>query len=227
MGMEWYDQIALRNGGYKSNAVCTVEGISAEDIFEQHLIQMLPACESVLDAGCGHGEFTLKMSPYAKRLTGFDNSANLLAIAHGLWEEAGVSHVRFVYATTKTELPFQDGEFDLIYDRRGPTSIIDHPRVLCPGGIIFGIHNHVDAVQERLARNQYTDIEMEEYDEAVTYYPNEREFAKALSSIPGNPDYTLPEHQQELEERISEHDIGGRLGIREHKFIWKARKPFV
>ncbi|WP_269474680.1 hypothetical protein [Paenibacillus sp. URB8-2] len=34
MGVEWYDVIARRNGGYKSNALFTVEGISAEEIFE-------------------------------------------------------------------------------------------------------------------------------------------------------------------------------------------------
>lgn len=49
--------------------------------------------------------------------------------------------VEFVYATTKAEMPFEDGQFDLIYDRRGPTSIINHSRLLSSGGVIFGIHN--------------------------------------------------------------------------------------
>jgi hypothetical protein len=44
MGVEWYDMIAKRNGGYKSNAVFTVEGISAEQLFEDRLIAMLPHC---------------------------------------------------------------------------------------------------------------------------------------------------------------------------------------
>ncbi|WP_246313948.1 hypothetical protein [Paenibacillus foliorum] len=68
MGIEWYDMIARRNGGYKGRAIYTVEGKSAEDIFEERLINMLPSFKSVLDAGCGHGEFTLRMSKYTNRL---------------------------------------------------------------------------------------------------------------------------------------------------------------
>jgi|GEM_PF-1057773 len=226
MGMEWYDRIALRNGGYRSNAVFTVEGLSAETVFEERLIRMLPAFGSVLDAGCGHGEFTLNMSRYAKKLTGFDNSAELLRIARSLHQEAGApGQVEFVYATTKTELPFSDNAFDLIYDRRGPTSIIDHIRILQPGGTIFGIHTDVSAVKERLARSGYTNIEIEEFNEAVTCFPDEAEFAKFISSTPGNPDYTLPEWSAQLQERISASYINGRLALREHKYIWKARKP--
>jgi hypothetical protein len=59
MGVEWYDMIARRNGGYKGRAVCTFDGRSAEDIFEERLVDLLPNFLSVMDAGCGHGEFTL------------------------------------------------------------------------------------------------------------------------------------------------------------------------
>ena len=38
MGMEWYDMIALRNGGYKNNATYTVEGVSGEEIFDEAMI---------------------------------------------------------------------------------------------------------------------------------------------------------------------------------------------
>ncbi|MFC4099132.1 class I SAM-dependent methyltransferase [Paenibacillus xanthanilyticus] len=81
MGIEWYDMIARRNGGYRSRAVYTVEGRSAEDRFEERLIQMLPRFQSVMDAGCGHGEFTLKMAKYARSIIGFDNSKELIKIA--------------------------------------------------------------------------------------------------------------------------------------------------
>lgn len=35
MGVEWYDMIARRNGGYRSNAVFTIDGVSAEQIYEE------------------------------------------------------------------------------------------------------------------------------------------------------------------------------------------------
>ncbi|WP_249281060.1 protein arginine N-methyltransferase 2 [Paenibacillus sp. 7516] len=80
MGMDWYDMIALRNGGYKGRSTYTWEGQSAEDIFEERLIRLLSQHQSVLDAGCGDGDFTLKMSAHARHITGFDNSKELLYI---------------------------------------------------------------------------------------------------------------------------------------------------
>lgn len=224
MGVEWYDMIARRNGGYKSRAVYTVVGTSAEDIFEERLVQMLPHYKSVLDAGCGHGEFTLKMAKHTNSIIGFDNSIELISLAQSLLESSGKANVEFIYATTKKEMPFYDGQFDLIYDRRGPTSIINHSRLLSSGGTIFGIHNNVDAVKVRLAANEYTNITIEEFNEAITYFPNEDEFAKFLSDTPGNPDFTLPELKKELESKVKEHLIDGKLGVREQKYIWQATK---
>ncbi|MBD7966707.1 class I SAM-dependent methyltransferase [Paenibacillus gallinarum] len=225
MGIEWYDMIARRNGGYKGRAECTVEGRSAEDIFEERLIDLIPNYHSVLDAGCGHGEFTLKMSKYANNIIGFDNSQELFKIAQTLLQNSSVQNVDFVYATTKSEMPFEDGQFDLIYDRRGPTSIINHSRLLRPGGMIFGIHTNVDKVKVRLIENGYEEIEIEEYNHSVTYFPNEQEFAKFLSDIPGNPDFTNSELKEELEKKLNGNIINGRIGVREHKFIWRAIKP--
>ncbi|WP_336779274.1 hypothetical protein [Paenibacillus illinoisensis] len=48
MGMDWYDMIALRNGGYKGRSTYTWEGQSAEDIFEERLIRLLSQHQSVL-----------------------------------------------------------------------------------------------------------------------------------------------------------------------------------
>jgi hypothetical protein len=59
MGDAWYDDIALRNGGYRSGAVFERIGRSGEDAFERELIGSLePGC-AALDAGCGDGGFTL------------------------------------------------------------------------------------------------------------------------------------------------------------------------
>ncbi|MCI3918979.1 class I SAM-dependent methyltransferase [Paenibacillus sp. TRM 82003] len=225
MGVEWYDMIAKRNGGYKGGYISTTEGTSAEEIFEQRLIEMLPGFQSVMDAGCGHGEFTLKMSKNTNRIIGFDNSMELLKIAQGLLDASTINNVEFVFATTKEEMPFSDGEFDLIYDRRGPTSIINHSRILKSGGTIFGIHNSVDKVEDRLHQNGLQNIEIEKYNEAITYFPNKNEFAKFLSCIPGNPDFALPDYEEELERKISENTVNGKIAIKELKYIWKAIKP--
>lgn len=225
MSVDWYNRIARRNGGYRGNFISTVVGVSGEDIFEQRLIAMLPNFASVLDAGCGHGEFTLSMAKYARQLIGFDNSVELLTIAQRLLDESPISNVQFVLATTKTELPFTDGQFDLIYDRRGPTSIINHSRILKSGGTIFGIHGNVDQVKERLHQNKFENITIETFNEAITYIPNKVEFTKFLSCIPGNPDHTLPEYEEEVESRMQQHLVDGKIAIRELKYIWSATKP--
>lgn len=225
MGMDWYDMIARRNGGYRGRASCTIVGRSAEDVFEEQLVEMLPRFHSVLDAGCGHGEFTMKMSRHTGKIIGFDNSAEMIKISKSLLESSEIRNVEFVHATTKTAMPFQDGQFDLIYDRRGPTSILDHPRLLISGGTVIGIHTDVTAVRRRLSEKGYVDIEIEEYNEAITYFPDTHEFALYLSDTPGNPDFTLPERKGELEAKTREHQINGQLGIKEHKYIWRAMKP--
>jgi len=226
MGIEWYDMIARKNGGYKSNAVFTIEGISAEWIFEERLTGILPNFHSVLDAGCGHGDFTLKMSRHATSIIGFDNSIEMIKIADSFLKESEADNVRFVYATTKSELPFRDEQFDLIYDRRGPTSILNHSRILCSGGTVFGIHSGaLEKVKERLESNGFINIEIEEFNNATYYFPNEIEFAKFISGIPGNPDYTTPELRDKLEITIQENTINGKLGMKEYKYIWKANKP--
>lgn len=227
MSIEWYDMIARRNGGYQSNALFTVEGLSGERVFEERLIQLIPQCEAVLDAGCGHGEFTLAMAQYAKTLTAFDFSRELITIAKSLQADMNMQDkTRFVYATTKERLPFADGEFDLVYTRRGPTSILNHSRILRSGGMIMGIHSSgLDRVQERLEQNGFIDVRIEIFDQAMAYFPNENEFAKFLSAIPGNPDYTLPENHLELEQKIEECTTMGKLTWPEWRFIWSARRP--
>lgn len=226
MGIEWYNRIARKNGGYRSNAVFTIEGISAEQLFEERLVEMLPAFDRVLDAGCGHGDFTLKMSRHAKSIVGFDNSIEMIKIANSMRDESQAHNISFIYATTKTDLPFTDGQFDLIYDRRGPTSILNHSRILRSGGTIFGIHSGaLEMVKERLHSNGFINIQIEEFNQAVFYFPDTNEFAKFLTGIPGNPDYTDPSLSKDFDAKVEENQINGKLSVKEYKYIWKANKP--
>jgi len=214
--------IAKRNGGYRSRALFTLEGNSAEDIFEERLIKLLPQYISVLDAGCGHGEFTLKMSAYTDHITGFDNSEEMIKIARSALHSSKIPNVEFICATTKEKIPFADEQFGLIYDRRGPTSIIEHGRLLRKGGVMIGIHTDGSKVRERLERNAYEEIKIEEFNDAFMIFSDETEFATFLSDIPGNPDYTQPEYREQLQVKLKENRINGRLAVRERKYIWQA-----
>lgn len=73
--------------------------------------------------------------------------------------------------------------------------------------------------------NNFIDIQIREYRDAKLCFPNELEFAKFLSGVPGNPDYTNPEFKEELDNKIAENKVNGRLELQEYKYIWKAMKP--
>jgi SAM-dependent methyltransferase len=226
MGVDWYNSIAIRNGGYRNDAVFAIEGTSAETIFEAELIRLIPDFHSILDAGCGHGDFTLKMAAYAKSIIGFDNSIEMIRIAQTNLLQTSAVNLQFIAATTKEVLPFSDGQFDLIYDRRGPTSILNHSRIVRSGGTIFGIHSGaLEKVKERLLTNGFIDIEIREYNDAIVSFANPIQFAKFISGIPGNPDYTKLENRREFERIKEENTINGKIQLKEYRYIWKALKP--
>ncbi len=227
MSKEWYDMIALKNKGYRSNATYTVEGLSGEDVFEQRVIELLKGSRKALDAGCGDGEFTIKMGQHANHVVGFDNSEELLKIADAQLKDSKAQNVEFVYGWTKDgkELPFTDGEFDVIFCRRGPTSILNHPRILKSKGTIIGIHSaEQERVAQRLKENNFSQVTFEVFDEAIAVFPNEVEFIKFLSAFPGNPDYSLPEYAPIIQEIIEKNTVEGRLTYKQWRYIWKAEK---
>lgn len=227
MSKEWYDQIALKNQGYKSNAIYKVEGISGEDVFEVKLIELLKNSQNVLDAGCGDGEFTLRMGAYTKHITGFDNSKELLKLAQEKREFLKLENVHFVYSSTKESdaMPFDQESFDLIYSRRGPTSIIDHHHLLKKGGSMIGIHSSSkEKVLDKLNRSGLKLVDIKEYEDAVAIFPNERELLKYFSAFPGNPDYTLQENESEARKIVEAHFKDGRYTHNQWRYIWCALK---
>ncbi|MCQ4088441.1 class I SAM-dependent methyltransferase [Saccharibacillus sp. JS10] len=224
MGVDWYNSIAIRNGGYKTNAKFLIEGINAENIYEQELIELLPNFNQVLDAGCGHGDFTIRMSQFAKSIVGFDNSIELIKIAKS--NQLKRDNIEFVFTSTKEDLPFKDEQFDFIYDRRGPTSILNHSRILRSGGTVFGIHSGaLELVKERLQQNGFINVEIREYKDSRIIFPNRNEYVKFVSDIPGNPDYSEDRYKDEVEKMIIENTTNGIIQIKEYKYIWKALKP--
>lgn len=70
---------------------------------------MLPHYQSILDAGCGHGDFTIRMAQHAASIIGFDNSIEMIKIADATLEKSKLRNIKFVYATTKQNLPFSEG----------------------------------------------------------------------------------------------------------------------
>jgi ubiquinone/menaquinone biosynthesis C-methylase UbiE len=225
--IEWYNYIAKRNGGYKVNVPYEIEGTSAEDVFEQELTELIRGM-TVLDAGCGHGAFTLRMAGYAKKIVGYDFAHEMIRIANRLKEESGIQNAAFIPTVHGEMLSFEPGFFDIIYSRRGPGSIVEQSRLLKPGGIITGIHTYPipeGEITDRIkATGDYTDISMRVFQSAVIHFRNEADYAEYLSSFHLAPDYTLPENREAFEKILEESHINGRIGFRESKQIWRAVK---
>ncbi len=223
--IEWYNGLAVKNQGYRSDAKYTLEGPSGETVFKEELRALLKQTHSVLDAGCGHGDFTLEMAPYTDHIVGFDFAIEMIRIAKHLKAKSHVINADFIYATTKEPLPFENGAFDLIYTRRGPTSIVDHPHLLKNNGLIFGIHSDglpVSELRARLERNGFEDIEVREYKQASVCFPSKHDLALYLSASHMNKDYTLPENQEELNQIAAETE----LRLPQIRYIWKGRKGY-
>jgi SAM-dependent methyltransferase len=223
-GVSWYDQIAERLGGYVQNWNSTKVGLSGEAVFEKELTTLMKQHPNVLDAGCGHGDFTLRMSPFTQSIIGFDFSEQMINKANELLHQSkNVENVQFTYAKTKN-LPFVDEQFDLIYSRRGPTSVIYDNRLLQSGGTIIGIHSQEkEKVLSRLDECNFRDVEVKEY-VAYEHFPTELDFAKFFSRMPGHPNYLENRHQEEWKQLIKSHMGDNGLCYREYRYIWRASK---
>ena len=189
------------------------------------MIELLPSCEDVLDAGCGHGAFTIEMSKYTNHICAFDFAVEMIQIAEQLKTEAQTKNVDFFCATTKESLPFKPEQFDLIYDRRGPTSIINHIHLLKNDGLIFGIHSgELDLIKQRLNENGFSEIEITTYSDVYLCFPAEDDFARYLSASHMNPDYTLPENRDEFNGLLKKHIVNGEILFQQIRYVWSARK---
>jgi ubiquinone/menaquinone biosynthesis C-methylase UbiE len=94
-----------------------------------------------LDVGTGNGAAPLEVAHvYDLRVTGLDVDPDQIALAEQ--RAAGVPHARFVTGSA-TDLPFEDGEFDIVATSKAthhipnwPDAIAETVRVLKPGGYL-------------------------------------------------------------------------------------------
>jgi ubiquinone/menaquinone biosynthesis C-methylase UbiE len=124
----------------------------------QRIARETPAGASVLEVAPGPGYFCIelaKLNPY--RITGVDLSHDMVKIARGKAEKAGVS-VDFQQGNS-SNLPFPAGSFDIVVCRAAfknfaqPVRALQEMyRVLKPGGRALIIDLRRDASQEEVSR---------------------------------------------------------------------------
>ncbi|PGM57366.1 SAM-dependent methyltransferase [Bacillus sp. AFS053548] len=133
---KWYEQIGKLYGEYKYPWNSTITEPNGELIFNNEVFEIINN-KTVLDVGCGHGEFTIKCSEKAKEIVGFDLTNDFIKSGN----ESKKLNVSFIVGSTKNGLPFETGQFDCAYNRKGPTSAYQElKRVVKKGSKIIGLH---------------------------------------------------------------------------------------
>ena len=79
---------------------------------ERYLLRQVPRrCDSVLELGCGTGEFSRRLTSLARKVVALDVSAEMIRIARS--RSAGQSNIEYVVGDMMT-LPLEQGRFDCV-----------------------------------------------------------------------------------------------------------------
>jgi SAM-dependent methyltransferase len=205
-GRGWSDELAGRPGGYAQTWNQWIEGPDAQAQFDTLVLERA-AGQTVLDCGCGDGQFTVKVAHTARRITGLDYSAGLLAHAEQNAAQAGLSNISFVLGHARKEVPFQPETFDLAYSRRGPNISLVIPTFVRRGGLLLGLHPLSDASQtvrysESLRQSGLEILRFEGIEDTIRF-PTLTDLAGFLNRTPGMPDVRQPEHRSLLMEQAA------------------------
>jgi SAM-dependent methyltransferase len=161
-----YDVVADRLSAYSPGDIERLRGHTEkpdpEDRFTALVYERLNPVDSVLDVGCGDGNWLrLVAAPKVVRAIGVDYGIARLEQARDAQRTAPVPGLDYAWADAR-RLPFADASFTALISRRGPLTASDQYmgeglRVLKPGGLVFeiGIGEHnVTEVYEVFGRGQ-------------------------------------------------------------------------
>ena len=119
-----------------------LDGSDGEREFDKQL-RLRTAEKTVLDEGCGNGNFTLRIATNAREVKGIDISTTALRQAETILVKSKLTNVGFSLEDAGN-LSFPKNTFHVVYSRRGPGSDSTHTlleayRVLRTKGIFMEI----------------------------------------------------------------------------------------
>lgn len=153
----WYAQLAEQSGEYIYPWRQTLVAPSGEALFDGLLDTLLTPESTVLEAGCGHGRDARRVAPGVRSYTGYDFTPGFLERARRDVPQGDF----LLWDSSREPLPTTlEGRFDLVFSRRGPTSLIPHLRRLCrPGADVLCLHPGAEtAVAKVTARLEHAGL---------------------------------------------------------------------
>lgn len=141
MTPNFYDKVAKKFGNYHTvnyKHFTEYPNGDPEKVFKEKLLTISGKNKSALDLGCADGYFTLLMAPYFKNIAAIDFSKGMLAAARSLQSEKGVNNVSFEEQDA-SKTSYKNGQFEIVYSRRGPTPFREISRLLKPEGYFVEI----------------------------------------------------------------------------------------
>lgn len=155
--------------------------------YESIAIELLKKADSVLDMGTGGGEVFSSFAPFPKKAMAIEGYEPNVVVAR---KRLGPLGVGVIDVDESRELPFNDGEFDLVFNRHGGFNVDELSRILVPGGTFlteqvdsrnledltkeFGIrprneHNTSSAVRRQLTELGFKMKDFEEWTGRVVF----------------------------------------------------------
>ncbi len=127
----WYVQLAAQTGIYEYPWTQVLSAPSGETLFDALLEELLTPEAHMLEAGCGHGRDAQRYAGRVQSYTGYDFTPVYVARAR-----ENVPEAEFVLWDSSCEPVPESFErrFDLVFSRRGPTSVVLHLPELCAPG---------------------------------------------------------------------------------------------
>jgi 23S rRNA (guanine745-N1)-methyltransferase len=144
---EWYLRLATLQQGYYYPWKAHLPPLNGEDVYIQMVHDLLTPDKDVLDAGCGHGEFTLSLAGRCRSILAYDRVPAYINLAEKTRLEQGIDTIRFELWDSSADvhgkgtLPAADNSFDLMISRRGPLNWLeDARRAGRPGAVLLQLN---------------------------------------------------------------------------------------
>lgn len=248
MTEEFFDKFARKFGvsSPKVNSTSEYPEGDPEAMFEQKLVEVSSIDKTALDAGCGSGGFTFRMSPHFLQVVGVDHSMERIKLAQAEQNTQGNKNVVFEMQNAK-QTTFAPNTFDVVYSRRGPTAYAEYFRITKAGGhiVVIGIgEKDALALKQTFGRGQgfwewkitalafamehlqqvgYSVVCGQDvrYDE---YYATYDDLDLFLQSVPIFEDFDSAKDKPLLETYVEVFQMSKGIHLPRHRFVVVGRK---